>query len=152
MKTGDLVSSLFLFGVGILLAVWSSFYQIGSLTQPGAGFLPLVLGILLCLFGATLLVQAWRASPSEDRGSWFSLPAGWKKMAYTVIIVFLAALFFERLGYLITVFLMIGLLMIGTQSPNPKKAFVTAFLTTLGVYLVFILLLDQPFPRGLLRF
>ena len=152
MKTGELVSSLFLLGVGILLSIWSSSYQIGGLAQPGAGFLPLVLGLLLCLFSIILLAQAWTSSSHKEKQKTTSIPEGWRKMAYIVLIVTLAALFFERLGYLISVFLMIGLLMLGTQSGSIKKSLLTALLTTLGVYVVFILILEQPFPRGLLRF
>lgn len=152
MKTNDLISGLFVLCFGILLSAWSSSYQIGNLTQPGPGFLPLLLGILLCLFSIILLIQARRSSAQEKKKASLALPSGWKKMAYTVLVVLFAAFFFERVGYILAVFFMIGLLMVGTESRKLKKAFLTAFLTTLGVYIVFILLLEQPFPRGLLRF
>jgi len=45
---------------------------------------------------------------------------------------------------------MILLLMKGAEWQSWKRILLTAFLTTLGVYIVFVLLLEQPLPRGFL--
>ncbi len=50
----DLIGGLFWFGMGLLLSFWATLYQIGSLIQPGPGFLPLVLGLLLILLSFIL--------------------------------------------------------------------------------------------------
>jgi ABC-type polysaccharide/polyol phosphate export permease len=77
---------------------------------------------------------------------------GLKKVAFTILILLLAALLFETIGYFLTVFLLIVfLMMVGTELKSWKKIIITALLTAIGVYIVFVLLLEQPFPRGLLR-
>jgi len=110
------------------------------------------LGILTILLSLVILGQAWKASLPEEKGASVSLPAGWKKIAYVILILLFTTFAFEPLGYLITVFLLIVLLMLGKELRSLRRAVLTAFLTALGVYLVFILLLEQPFPRGFLRF
>lgn len=62
----------------------------------------------------------------------------------------LAIFFFEKIGYLFTFFLLIIFLTRGTGPQSWRKILLIAFLSTLGVYLVFVLLLEQPLPRGLL--
>ena len=149
-KYTDLISGLFWLGIGLLLSIWSTRYQIGSLIQPGPGFLPLALGLLLILLSLILVGKGITSSRIVQTVPTPSLFGGWKKIVYTVLILTLGAFFFERVGYLLTFFLLIILLMRGAGSQNWKKAFLVAFCSALGVYLVFVLLLEQQLPRGLL--
>jgi len=149
MKHSDTISGLFWLFIGLGLSVWSLTYETGRLTQPGPGYLPLALGIILILLSLILLVgQRKRASGKKQ--TVFSSPdgRGWKKVVYTVLILAVAAFFFEKVGYLITFFVLIVLLMKGVGSQSWKRILLTAILATLGVYIVFVLLLDQPLPRG----
>ena len=152
MKHKNLIAGIFWLCLGILFSLWATSYNIGSITQPGPGFLPLILGILIAVFALIILAQGWKADPAKEKAVSFSLPAGWKKIAYVILVLLFTAFAFEKVGYLITVFLLIALLMLGKGLRSLRKAILTALLTALGVYLVFILLLEQPFPRGILRF
>jgi putative tricarboxylic transport membrane protein len=151
VKYSHFISSIFWLAVGLLLSLWSTSYQIGSLVQPGPGLYPLVLGILLIFISLILLVQAIRSSPDIKKVLPFSLPGGWKKVTYTVLILLLATFFFETIGYLLTFFLLIVLLMRGAGPQSWKKILLVAIFSALGIYLVFVLLLKQPLPRGFLR-
>jgi len=150
MKYAHFISVIFWFAVGLLLSLWSLSYNIGTLTQPGPGFYPLGLGILLILFSLTLLVQGIRSSPTTKKVSPFSVSGGWKKVAYAVLVLLLLTFFFETIGYLLTFFLLIMLLMAGAGMRSWKRILLAAFFSALGVYLVFVLLLKQPLPRGFL--
>jgi hypothetical protein len=61
-----------------------------------------------------------------------------------------AAFFFEWVGYLLTFFLLIVLLMKGVAQQSWKRILLTALLTTAGVYIVFVLLLEVQLPHGFL--
>jgi hypothetical protein len=152
MRYSDFVSGLFWLIVGLLLSIWSLTYEIGILTRPGPGYLPLALGIIIILLSLILLFGHWkkRASPTKQTALSSPTHSRWKKMVYTVVVLLATGFFFETLGYLITIFLLIALLMMGAEPQSWKKALITAFLTTLGVYLIFVLLLEQPLPRGFL--
>jgi len=146
----DLIGGLFWFGMGLLLSLWATRYQIGSLIEPGPGFLPLVLGLLLILLSFILLARGIMSSRVSERKPTPFLLAGWKKGAYTVVILLLGAFFFERIGYLLTFFLLVLFLMRGAGAQSWKRTVLVAFCSALGVYLVFVRLLEQPLPRGLL--
>ena len=152
MRYSDFVSGLFWLIVGLLLSIWSLTYEIGVLTRPGPGYLPLALGIIIILLSLILLFGHWkkRASPTKKTALSSPTPVKWKKLVYTVVVLFVTGFFFETLGYLLTIFLLIALLMMGAEPHNWKKVLITAFLATLGVYLIFVLLLEQPLPRGFL--
>ena len=150
MKYAGLIGAIFWLAIGMALSIYSTRYEIGSLVQPGPGFFPLGLGMLLTLLSLGVALgqvkrfslDAARPAPPGERG--------WKKVAYTVSILAVAALFFERAGYLLTFFLLVLLLMRVAGGQSWKRIFLVAFGAALGVYTVFVLLLEQPLPRGLL--
>jgi hypothetical protein len=149
-KHKDLISGLFWLAIGLLLFIWSTSYPIGTLIQPGPGFLALALGILLILLSLILLVRAITSSFASREAPLPSLFGGWMKVAYTVLILILGTYFFERIGYMLTFFLLVIFLMRGAGSKSWKKILLVAFCSALGIYLVFVLLLEQPLPRGIL--
>ena len=149
-KHKDLISGLFWLGIGLLLSIWSTQYPIGTLIQPGPGFLGLALGILLTLLSLIIMVRAIISSSVPGEAPLSSLFGGWKKVVYSVLVLTLGACFFERIGYLLTFFLLIIFLMRGAGSKEWKKIFLVAFCSAVGVYLVFVLLLEQPLPQGIL--
>jgi hypothetical protein len=152
VKRRDTASGLFWLFIGLGLAIWTlRSYEIGRLTQPGPGYLPLALGIILILLSLILLAAQMKKTPSSGQAV---LPAvhagGWKKIVYTVLVLMAAAFFFEQVGYLLTFFFLMVLLMKAGERESWKRILLTAFLTTVCVYVVFVLLLQEQLPRGIL--
>ncbi len=145
MNHTDLISGFFFLVLGLILTVWATKYPVDTLTNPGIGLFPLLIGALLIVFSVILLVQR---SAKEARALPSFLKGGRKKVAYTVSILVLAALFFETMGYLLTVFFLMLALMITAEFRNWKTILVIALFATLGVYLGFVLILKQPLPQG----
>lgn len=153
MKIPDLISGAFWLGLGLLLSIWSIRYKIGGLTQPEAGFFPFVLGLLLIFLALILLLeQAKKTSLAIQKGGFSFLYSGWKRVAFPIFTLIFATFIFEKIGYLLTVFLLIILLMRGTGPQKWGTILITAFLSVTSVYLVFVLLLKQLYPYGLLGF
>ncbi len=152
MKHRDLISGIFWLAVGGLLSFWSTQYTIGSIVEPGPGFLPLILGILLILLSVIVLAGARKSSSEGKVPSPPPRGGGWKRVSYAVLVLIVTAFFFEKVGYLITFFVLMLLLMIGAGGQSWKRIFLTALCSAAGVYVVFVLLLEQPLPRGLLGF
>ena len=150
MKTSEFIGGIFWLAMGILLSLWSSRYEIGSFIQPGPGFLPLIIGILLIFFSFILIGKGIKPSTVARAETVSSPPGAWKKAAYAVLVLLLATFLFEKIGYLSTVFLMIVFLMCGVKSQSWRAILLVAASSALGVHLVFVLLLKQPLPRGLL--
>jgi hypothetical protein len=146
----DLISGLFWLGIGLLLSIWAWTYQIGTLTQPGPGFLPLALGGLVTLFSLVLICSTLK-SRVRGTGETVALFAGhWRRVLGTIVVLILAGFFFEKVGYLLTFFFLSLLLMIIAGLRSWKQILLVSFFTALGVYLCFVLLLKQPLPTGLL--
>ena len=150
MKYSDFISGIFWIAIGILLTLWSTRYEFGSIIQLGPGFLPLTLGILLIFLSVILLGQAFKSSLNAQTVTVPSARGAWKKVVYAVLILLLATFMFEKIGYMLTFFLMIILLMWGAALRSWKTILLVAFISAIGVYLVFVLLLKQPLPRGIL--
>jgi membrane-associated HD superfamily phosphohydrolase len=148
MKCTDLVSGLFWLIIGLLLSFWSLTYQIGSFIQPGPGFLPLGLGLLLIFLSCILLlVHEKKVSPIGQKGL-SSLFSGWRRLVYTVLVLLVTIFLFEQIGSLFTVFLLVFFSMLVTEPRNWRTSLIVALLSALGIYMVFILLLKQELPRG----
>jgi putative tricarboxylic transport membrane protein len=144
------IAGLFWLVLGVFFSIWSTSYEIGSPLQPGTGFYPFILGLLLILLSIILLLGQRKRSQEEMSTSLqFS---GRKKIVYIILILTFAGLFFEKIGYLLTFFLLIFLLMIGTTSRSWKQIFLIAFFSVAAIYIVFVLLLKQPLPLGLIGF
>jgi hypothetical protein len=146
----DLISGMFWLCIGLLLSVWAYTYQIGMLTQPGPGFLPLALGGIITLFSIVLIGSALKREKEEGEKSVPLSLGRWKKVVSTILVLVIAGLFFEKVGYLLTFFFLSLFLMIIAGLRSWRQIVLVAFFTTLGVYLCFVLLLKQPLPTGLL--
>lgn len=146
----DLISGLFWLGIGILLSIWAWTYQIGTLTQPGPGFLPLALGGLVTLFSLVLIGSTLKSRDQRRRKPVCLFAGRWKKVLGTILVLLMAGLFFEKIGYLLTFFFLSLLLMVIAGLRSWKQIVLVAVCTTLGIYLCFVLLLKQPLPTGLL--
>ena len=152
MKDRDIAGGVFWLVIGLGLSIWTvTSYEIGSLTQPGTGYLPLALGIILVLLSLILLIGRMKIASGAKRASVPGFHSeGWKRVAYTVLVLVMAAFFFEWVGYLLTFFLLIVLLMKGVAQQSWRRILLTALLTTAGVYIVFVLLLEVQLPHGFL--
>ncbi len=146
----DVIGGLFWLFFGVGLCIWSSRYEVGTLTEPKTGFMPLTLGVLLVLFSLVVVIQATKLSKRGFRKQAAMLTENWGKSAWTLLVLLVIGIFFEELGYLIAFFLLSLLLMFIAGLKGWIRLTVIALGTVLGIYLCFVLLLKQPLPTGLL--
>jgi hypothetical protein len=143
----DQVSGAALAIAGALIALQSWQYPIGSLAEPGPGYLPFALGLALAGFGA-LVAIAGGGSPAFR---WHQFDDGLKGLAILAGLGF-AALALERLGYRITIAVLL-LYYLGVLERRPWIAtFVLTASVSLGSHYVFARLLRVPLPIGVFGF
>jgi len=139
----DQITGAALAVVGALVALQSWQYPIGSLAEPGAGYLPFALGIALGVFGALIVAAGGRSPPFR----WERFGDGLKGLAILAGLAF-AALALERLGYRIT----IAVLLLYYLGVVERRAWITTLVLTvvvsLGSHYVFARLLRVPLPIG----
>jgi putative tricarboxylic transport membrane protein len=143
MVTRDRVAgaALLLFA---LYVMWEDrVLPLGTYHKPGPGYMPLLLAIILAAAGLLTLLTGG-ASPSFASLEWtewrhaFAILAG---CAFT-------ALALERLGYRLTVILLVGLLLSLVERRRPVTVIAMALGLSLGTYYVFCTLLQVPLPLG----
>lgn len=127
-----------------LFVLWQNLsYPLGNLAEPGAGFVPLFLGLALAAVSMVIIFGG---------GSSRSLKViGWAEAPRVVLILaaFAGAAFaLERVGYRLTIF---GLLvfLIGVVERRPVIPTATAAIGFSALtYFVFVHLLEVQLPRG----
>lgn len=150
MKRTDLIGTLFWLALGILLCLWSPSYGIWMRGKPSSGFFPFLMGLLLILLSLILLVRVKRLHSTTQQVPSSFPSGGWKRVTAALLILASSAFVFNPFGCTLTVFLLVIAYMRGVGSQSWKTTLLAAFFSALGVYLVFILLLQQPLPRGFL--
>src|ERR1051325_7071092 len=103
----DHAAGAFFIGVGVLVIALSGDLPFGTLSFPGAGFLPNILAVLTIFFGGVLVLRAGESKPFATL-TWTDA-----KHASLVVVLTAAGIYaFERLGFLLTNVLLIFTLLV----------------------------------------
>lgn len=135
-------------GVVVLLAAYvireSLRMPLGRTDQPGPGFYPLVLGLLLCAAGLILLLQL--LLQPLDRKAYTQI--GGRDVFAIVLALMIAALLFERLGFIVTVGLFLFALLRVLSPLGWIKSGVAGVTTAIIASIFFQKILGVPLPTG----
>ena len=150
MRRADQVSGALLLVLGVAFAVGARRYTYSGPNGPGAGFLPLWLGLAMTALAILLLVRATRETGPGD--AW--LPGG-RTLLRLVVVVAATAVFvwlIPVLGMTLgTVLFLFGLLRF-LEGHGWRVSVGIALATAFVNWLVFIRWLSVPFPTGPLGF
>ena len=153
MRIGNLIFAFILEGLGVWISVDSYRLGIKSLSDPGPGLFPFILGISLCVFGLPNCVQSTKNLKFElSMTGEEPIPSGqYLKMIAVVVLLTSYFVFLSFLGFLITSFIFLyGLFLIG----YPRRwLFIMAISVVVVIvsYLIFGIVFESPFPRGFLN-
>ena len=128
--------------------IWSSFkLKIGTIHDPGSGYVLFYTGILMCLFAATIIIAAVTEGGPTFGSRWQG--ARWTKPA--VLIAFLVVYCFalEPLGFLVSSIPLMLLLLRAIDPVRWPLAIPLAVLAPLGVWWVLKRLLLIQLPAGI---
>ena len=143
----DHIAGAFFIAFGLLVIALSGDLPVGSLSFPGAGFMPHVLAVLTISFGIVLVARASESKPFATL-SW----ADAKHAALVVLVTAVAAAVFEWLGFLTTDVLLIFALLVIIE----RKRLVPAAAYSIGLvvftYVLFVYVLKTPLETGPLGF
>lgn len=134
----------------LLLAAWISYealrMPLGTLHMPGAGFFPLVLGLLLGILALLLSAVEGLATASDDRAA----PTDWRGVMCLAASLLAAAWFFERAGFLVTMaaFLTVTTAVLGKISW--WRSAVMAVVGSATAWVVFVHVLKIALPSGIM--
>ena len=150
MKNKDFFSSLFWLLIGARVCYGGYDLELGTLHDPGSGFMFFWVGVIMIGLSLAILVKAMRgkAHPGEMRSLWANVR--WKKIVAVLAVLFLYAYFFNVLGFILSAALLLIFLFKAVEPQRWSVAILGAILSSVTAYVVFQLCLGSQFPRGFL--
>jgi putative tricarboxylic transport membrane protein len=152
MGRADRISGIFWLLFSALVIIESYRLGLGTLHQPGPGFLFFWASIALGIMALVVLIRAWISQKAgEPKISIFGTQ-NTRKIILVLISLFLYAILMETLGFiLVTLLLFIFLLGIIEKKKWWFTVFVSVVVTVIA-YLIFEIWLKSQLPKGLLGF
>jgi putative tricarboxylic transport membrane protein len=138
----ELKSGFFFFALS-LLVIWESLrVELGTFREPGSGFLPLCLGLVLCALSVVLVYQGWGIREFQKPHS--------RSVILALASLFVYSLVLETLGFVVATFFLVGILLHLGQPRRWWLLIGMSALVTFVAYVFFGILLHVYFPRGFL--
>lgn len=131
-----------------LLVIWESrVLPLGTFRQPGPAYIPILLASLLLIFGVCLVTAGGRARTLSSI-RWVE----WRHALAIFAACIFATLGIERLGYRLTVVLVLGFLLKVVERRGWRATTGLALGLAFGSFYLFHTLLRVPLPPGPLGF
>ena len=127
-----------------LLVIWQgSALPLGTFRQPGPAYIPILLALLLLIGGAFIAATGARAPKFSSIG-W-----GERRHAVAILGACVVAVFgIERLGYRLTLVLLLSFLLKIVERRGWLLSASLAFVLAFGSFFLFYTLLRVPLPQG----
>ena len=152
MKHRDTASGLFWLVIGLGLSIWTlTSYKIGGLTQPGPGYFPLLLGILMTILGALITLKSLTLKTEEgDRvGAWAWKPLFFilaANVAFGVLLVGLPLFNLPATGMIAAIYVLTVIASLAGRKVKLSHSLILATVLAAISYCTFILLLNLQIP------
>ena len=126
---------------------------IGSLRNPGMGFILLGSSVLLGILSIFLLIRSILSRETIDVSE-KALFAGtmWKRVVFILFMLIMYAKIMPWAGYLLSTFILMSILFWVVQKKTWYWPLIMSLMTTFTTYYLFSVLLKGAFPRGFLGF
>ena len=151
MRWVKVYCSLFWLLFSVVTCIEASRLAMGGFREPGPGFFPFALGLLI---GALALIALFQSlKEKRDR----SLPQPQEPFRWWNIVVIVGALMaytlsLEKIGFLINTFLFMVLLLKVVEPQTWKRAILGGLITAVACDLAFNVILGAQIPPGMLGF
>jgi hypothetical protein len=146
----DVLSGLFLGLLSIGTCIMAYRLGLGSGSNPGPGFAAFGIAFLLGLMSIYLCLKGVFQAIRDHGRTEAVKGLTWKKPLVILVILAAYGVFFNFLGFSISTFLLIMLLVWIMGRQKLWLALTVGFLTVASAYAFFVVLLGLPLPMGLL--
>ena len=135
--------------IGLLACYGAIQLGLGSVTEPGAGFIFFWSGLILVFLSLIVLAGSLRAA---DEGVGDTGEIDWAKIALVLLALLLYAFFLERLGFVLTTFVLLSFLLACIEGTTWFRSLGVAGAAALASYAMFELWLKIRLPKGIFGF
>ena len=143
----DRIAGAFFIVFAIIVFALSGDLPFGSLSSPGAGMMPKLLLVLMIAFGIALLFGAGASQPFAD--------IEWSDGSHALMVVVIAGIaitFYQTLGFILTMTLLVFALLIVVERKPVLNAVAYSLGLTMIAWWVFGKALKSPLETGILGF
>lgn len=132
------------------IALWQSVrVPMGNIRQPGPGFLPFWVGVLLALLSAILWFEASFRKPAAEPVRFLSGEGKWPYVVAAGVALLIYTFLLEPLGFVISTFLLLIFLFRVIGKQKWWVGVTGSILVTFFTHLIFRVALKVQLPRGL---
>jgi putative tricarboxylic transport membrane protein len=149
----DRLGSLFWLALGAGTMYGSLGLGLGSMQEPGSGFLAFTAGCFVSLAALFVFFQSFFGDPALQTklsSLWEGLK--WSRAAIVVVITLAYIVALERLGFFLTSFLLLVSILKGLEKLSWKKTMIISIVTIVVSYCLFKVLLKVSLPVGIFGF
>ena len=150
MKKKDILSSLFWLAAGFGVCYGGYDLELGTLRDPGSGFMFFWVGVIMIGLSLAVLVKAVRMKPDQKGVGLLRGEVRWAKILSVLAALVLYAYVFPHLGFILSTVLLLLFLFKAVEPQKWSWAVLGAVISTLTAYGVFQLWLGTQLPRGFL--
>ncbi len=136
--------------VSAVTVILSSKLPFGSFASPGAGFLPLLVGVLMLLLSLGLFIQQLFKGEEGRKTLWAK--GGTARVLLILASLVFYGLFLEKFGFILMTFLLMGFLLLAIGRVRKSVVVLLSLLSSFGCYGVFQLWLNVQLPKGIFGF
>jgi len=150
LKKDEAIVGIVIFLFGLLTTALSLGMPIGTFRIAGTGMFPLFLGILLMILSGVFVLRAFLQDKEKQVRKEVSVESS-ESTAQLILFLgtmVLATLFFSRLGYPLTSFLLVLGLLRTLGIKRWGLNILISGVTAAGSYFLFVKWLDIPMPKG----
>lgn len=138
----DLWAGVMFFAFGVVFALLSQQYQMGSAAKMGPAYFPTVLGVLLALLGLVIFAGAFSRSNGEARVA----AVGWRELGLILGSVALFAFALPKLGIVVSLIVLISVASLASHEFRLRDTAISIVVLLILSYLVFVKGLELQFP------
>lgn len=149
MKNSERIPSIIFFLLSLFVCQQSIGYGIGTLRQPGPGFLAFSAGTGMGVFALWLLVQSLLSKEQQDKGAGDEKYLKNDKFILISLSLFGYAIAVVWFGFLFSTFIFIIFILRIVESEKWWRTLLTAAFVTIGNYMLFVGWLDLSLPEGI---
>ncbi len=152
MGRADRISGIFWVIFSLFVSYQSYKLGLGTLHQPGPGFLFFWTGIVVAILSLTVILRAFGRICAGGKGKSIFRKGSRTKPVFVLISILIYGLLMERIGFIVVTLLLFIFLLGVVERKKWAFTFIVSLVVTAASYLVFEVWLQSQLPKGILEF